>query len=273
MIETKRRKVAVFDVLGVACVLAFLVVVGLDFAELRWRGQEIELDLAPEALSEGFREGTEWHAIYDDERKLGYSRLERRRLPDGYELASYTLLNTMVMGRATTSVVSVTTELGAEFDLRAFTAEVDGDLAQLRARGRVEPGRIVVDVSGGVFGDEPRQIELPAERPTFDFSVRPLLMRDDLEVGQRYSFEHFDPTTLSTQQTSLEYLGRDTVMIMGEPVEAHHLRQELAGQVLDSWVNELGEILREELPGGLTAVRESEAEATWGVERPEGGSR
>ena len=92
-------------------------------------------------------------------------------------------------------------------------------------------------------------------------------MRSDLEPGQRFSFEHFDPATLSTQEASIEYLGRDDVMVMGERFTAHHLRQELAGQVLESWVNDLGEVLREELPGGLMAVRESEAEATWGIER------
>lgn len=266
MSRARRPRLSPFDWLGALAVAGFVAVLAVDFAELGWRGDEVELEVSPAELAAGFREGVEWHAIYDEDRKIGFARLERRRLEDGYEFANYTLLHSRVMGKHSGSEISVRTELGPDFGLRSFEARVEGDLAQLEASGRVEPGLIVVDVEG-LPGGTPKHLELPAEKPVFDFSLQPMLMRADLAVGQRFSFEHFDPATLTTQRTSLEYLGRDTVFVMGEPVEAHHLRQELAGQELESWVNDLGEVLREDLRGGLTAVREAEAEATWGIDR------
>lgn len=266
MSQTRKSKLSLFDWLGALAVATFVAVLAIDFAELGWRGEEVRLEVSPAELAAGFREGVEWHAIYDDDQKIGYARLERRRLDDGYEFSNYTLLHSRVLGRQSTSEVSVRTELGPAFGLRGFEASVSGDIAQLEATGRVEPGLIIVDVEG-ILGGAPKHLELPAQKPVFDFSLQPLVMRSDLEAGQRFSFEHFDPTTLSTQETTLEYLGRDTVYVMGEPVEAHHLRQQIAGQQLESWVNDLGEVLREDLPGGLTAVREAEAEATWGIDR------
>lgn len=258
------RDISAFDVLGLAAVLGFLLVVSADVAELRWRNVEDTLEVDPAALAEGFREGVEWHAIYDDAHKLGWSRLERRRLEDGFELSSHTRLR----GRdpAPGSEIDVTTVLGPAFELRRFHARVQAGLGQLEAEGVMGEGVLVIDVTGTLLGEQGQHLELPVERPTFDFSLRPLVMRADLEPGQRFSFEHFDPTTLSTRESTIEYLGRDEVTVMGELVRAHHLRQELAGQSLESWVNDLGEVLREELPGGLTAVRETEAEATWGME-------
>lgn len=258
------RDISTFDVLGLTAGLAFGVVVALDLAELRWRNTEATLEVDPAALAEGFREGVEWHAIYDDAHKIGYSRLERRRLDDGFELSSHTRLRGA--GEMARSDIDVTTVLGPAFELDRFHAEVDAGLGRLEADGRMGEGVLVVDVTGTLLGEQGKHLELPVERPTFDFSLRPLVMRADLEPGQRFSFESFDPTSLSARETTIEYLGRDQVTVMGELVDAHWLRQEIAGQVLESWVNDLGEVLREELPGGLTAVRETEAEATWGID-------
>lgn len=250
--------------LGILAVLALGVVLVTDLAELRWRNTQATLDVDPAALADGFREGVEWHGIYDDAHKIGYSRLERRRLDDGYELSSYTRL--LGGGIGGESAIDVTTVLGPAFELRSFEADVEAGLGGLQARGTMGDDALAVDVTGTLLGEQAKHLELPVERPTFDFSLRPLVMRADLEPGQRFSFEHFDPTSLSTRESTIEYVGRDEVTVMGELVIAHRLRQELAGQVLESWVNDLGEVLREELPGGLTAVRETEAEATWGVD-------
>ena len=66
---------------------------------------------------------------------------------------------------------------------------------------------------------------------------------------------------------SIVYLGTSKMNSLGEDVEAHHLRRSIGDQVFDAWVNDLGEVLDERLPLGYIAIRETEAEATYGVMR------
>jgi hypothetical protein len=108
------------------------------------------------------------------------------------------------------------------------------------------------------------------EPPVFDFSLGPLVMQQDLEPGDRFRFRHFDPTTGATAESTVELVGREPIDVLGERIEAFHLLQTVGGQQLHVWVNELGEVLREQLPWGIVSVRESEAEATYGlVDTPE----
>jgi hypothetical protein len=249
-------RVAAFDLAGFVAVVGFASVLFADLPDLRWEAQEIDLRLDPAELDAGFREGVQWHSIYRDDAKVGFIRSVRRRANDGgIEFSTHTELP-----RAGNIELDVTAQLDAKWRLRRFRADARTPLTRLEADGQIVGKELVVEVSGALQ----RTLRFPlGDAPTFDFSMTPLLMRQDLEVGSRVRFDVFDPASMASRPVELEYLGRESISIMGEPVPAHHLRQRVAGQTLETWVNELGEVLREQLPGGLTSIRESEAEATF----------
>jgi hypothetical protein len=254
-----RRPWPWFDVLGGLCVAAFVAVVLVDLRALGRPQQEVSLHIDPQALAEGFREGVQWYGLYRGDEKVGFSRTERRRLGTGYQLVQRIRLRPG--DRLGPSLIEVRTELSAAFVLERFTVRVDGPVP-LRAEGRREGDTLTIDTEGlpGVS-----QLALPLrEPPVFDFSLGPLVMRRDLKPGDRFSYTLVDPLGLMPQEGSIEYLGRETIDVLGEEVSAFHLRQRLPGSPpLQLWVNELGEVLWQELPIQLMAVREAEAEATW----------
>lgn len=243
--------------MGVAAVAAFAVVLAVDLAPLQRPRAEISLQLDAEALAEGFREGVEWHGLYRAGDKVGFVRLERRRRGDGFRLEQLTVLRGL--GDHDTEL-HVQTDLDASFSLVAFVASTRAPL-EARVAGRWVGDALEIEVEG-IPGLPARRIPLP-EPPTFDFSLAPLAARSDLAVGDRFTFTHFDPMTLASREGTVEMLGREPVDVLGERVDALHLRQEIAGQTLELWINPLGEVLREQMPTGLLAVREAEAEATW----------
>jgi hypothetical protein len=250
-----------FDGLGALAVALFLGLVAVDRSELRWTGDELDLRVAPEELAAGFREGRAWQAIYGaDGQKLGWVRVDRRRHGDGFELATHT-----VLAAPSEAVVSTRVRLGAGFELQEVDARARGPAGGISARGSVRHDVLELAVEGPLG---PAGLRLPARELVFDASWRPLVTAHDLTVGRRFAFDRFDPVVLGTRRVVVEYLGREDLVIMGEVVSAHHLRQQTDGQVLEAWVDDLGEALREELPGGLSAVRETEAQATFGIREP-----
>jgi hypothetical protein len=263
-----RRRLPLFDALGVAALLAFLGTVAADLAELRRDASETPLVVDPAETAAGFREGIEWQGIYDAaDRKVGYVRVERRRVGDGWTLESLTTLRR----DGAPARIEVRAELSPALALRSFSAEVSGEAGSVSAVGRVEQERLRVEVGGLPVTDGSRTLDLPADHAALGFSWHALVQRADLRPGRRFSFERFDLGSLGAGKVGVEYLGRDRVVVMGEEVLAHHLRQEVLGEAFNVWVNDLGEALREELPGGYVAVRESEAEATYALEQPTGG--
>lgn len=244
---------------------AFVAVVLLDLRVLGRPRDEVSLHVDPAALAEGFREGVQWYGLYRGQEKIGFSRTERRRRGTGYQLSQRMELRPTADAGLTH--ITVDTELDAAFVLERFTVEAEGGPIPLRAVGERRGDALHVRAEGLPGLPE---LEIPLrEPPVFDFSLGPLVMTRDLRPGDRFTFTHVDPLALTPTEGSIEYLGRADLDVLGERVSAFHLRQELAGvPPLQLWVNELGEVLQQELPLQLLAVREAEAQATYGLLAP-----
>lgn len=262
----RSRTVPWFDLLGGLAVAAFVAVLLLDLRVLGRPRDEVSLHVDPAALAEGFREGVQWYGLYRGQDKVGFSRTERRRRGQGYQMTQVLELQPSSTG-AGLRRISIDTELDAGFALERFTVEADGPIP-LRAAGERRGDTLHIEAEGlpGV-----PVLDVPLrEPPVFDFSLGPLVTSHDLRPGDRFAFTHVDPLGLTPTEGSLEYLGRADVDVLGERVSAFHLRQELPGlPPMQLWINELGEVLQQELPLELLAVREAEAQATYGLLAPE----
>ncbi len=263
--DESELRLRAFDLAGLISVVLFAGVLAMDLGALRRPGEEVKPTVSPQELASGFREGVTWHGFYLRGTKMGFSRLEHRRLEDGFRLLSHALFDLEVMRTRQRIELDLDAQLDSGFALRSFTAEVDTELTSLTASGEVVDGRLdLVIRSAGISDRTSIQLDSP---PVLDFNIRPLFLTQQPEIGQRFDFEYFDPFKLKTKTLSIEYRGREEIMIVDQEISAHHLQQHLDGQVFDAWVNDLGEVLREELPLGLTAIREDEAEATYGLGR------
>lgn len=251
--------------MGGLAVAAFVAVLVLDLRALGRPRDEVSLHVDPAALAEGFREGVQWYGLYRGQDKVGFSRTERRRRGQGYQMTQVLELQPSSTG-AGLRRISIDTELDAGFALERFTVEADGPIP-LRAEGERRGDSLHVEAEGlpGV-----PVLDVPLrEPPVFDFSLGPLVTSHDLRPGDRFAFTHVDPLGLTPTEGSLEYLGRVDLDVLGERVSALHLRQELPGlPPMQLWVNELGEVLQQELPLQLLAVREAEAQASYGLLAP-----
>lgn len=254
-------RVNAFDVVGLIAAAGFLGVVATDSSDLWSRAGELELSLTTEQRAAGFRSGVSWYGLYSDEEKVGFARHERRRTDGGFTIRQSAVVNIEVFGARQRLKSSLEADLDSAFALRTFALEVRSEWLDVGATGHITGSNLELEVRTG--GLEQRSTIPLEQTPTLDLGVNALLLQRDLEIGARYDYPLFDPYGLAPRSVTVEYLGGEPLQVLDEVVEAHRFRRHLKGMVLDVLVNDVGEVVREELPFGVVAVRETEAGATW----------
>lgn len=252
-----------FHIVGVLFVVGW----GAWLVANQFQGLELEestdIALSPEELERGWRSGVEWQGIYLKGQKVGYIKLKKWRQGQDYLVESDMTLQLTVMKARQKIQTHTVARMDEQMVLRDFSMQVASGVARMDIRGQVQGSQVQleIDSAGSV---QKQQIKLK-EPPRLEMSLKPLLLREDLKAGQRLKMTFFDPTSMGERDIWIEYVGKDTILVMDQEVEAHHFVQTLAGTPLKLWTNGIGEVLREELPMGLVGVRESSAEARYGV--------
>ncbi len=258
-------RLSAFDFWGVLAVGVFSSVMIADLPNLRWAGREVDVRLTRDEALAGFREGVSWYGLYSGDDKIGFARLERRREAGGFAMRHRALLNLEILGLEQRIDTEFEATMNRKLELSHFSLSISGGLFEVEAVGTIGDGLLRVDLeAAGLRHRTTLEIEDP---PTLDLGAAMIVLQTDLEVGSRYEIPVFDPLALAPRVMTLEFLGREDLAVVDGTVHAYHLRRRLADTAYDVWVNGIGETLREELPFGVVAVRETEAEATWGFDR------
>ena len=260
--SSTRLRRRIFDLLRGAVVLAWLVVLGARLAG----GSGEPVERGPGSSGEaGLREGDEWHGLYLAGRSAGYLHLgKRRRSHDrGWEVRSEMQLKLLVLGQQHELRVELDAELDAALAVESFRFRMEGGQAgTLEVRGEVTGSRVeLVFESAGESHRQTVQLERP---PFLELVARPLMAKDGLAVGRKFSVEFFDPLSQSSRRLDAEVIAQEELVVLGEPVPCFVLQQELDRVPLKAWVTRSGEVVKEELPLGLIARRETEEEARYG---------
>jgi len=259
-------RLGVFDVVGVVAVAVFASLLGADLPGLRSPAREIDLDPKGLAAGQGFRAGVSWFGLYLDDVKVGCARVSRQVVSDGYSFHYDAVADVEVLGSGQRFEVGLEASLDRAFRLKQFDLALTSSVLDVSATGTVGDREIEVAVTVGDLED--KQTVAFESRPFLDIGVFAMVLSRRPAVGERIEIEVFDPLGLELSTMTVTYLGIEQIAVVDGPVSAHRLRRSMSGANLDVWVNDLGEVFKEELPLGVFAIRETEAAATWGFRRP-----
>jgi hypothetical protein len=214
--------------------------------------------------------GDEWQTLYMKGERVGFVHTVRRRAGEDWRLRYELQLDLKVMK----SDQRIRSELDATLDnlltVKEFDFTLDGGIgANLGVHGTVDGKDVELEIrTGGTTTAQSLHLD---HRPRLALTNRTLVASQGLEVGKSFETPYFDPSTMSERSATVEVIGRETIHILGESVDAFVLRQSLEGLQLHAWVTASGDVLKEELPLGLVAVRETEEEARFGMGLKHGG--
>lgn len=201
----------------------------------------------------------EWWGIYYRGEKIGYAGQKITPDTEGYRVQSSSILRLNLLGTSQSVKVSLDMAAAQDWSLRNFDFDLRSSDVNFKARGKVSPGKLHIEVeSAGQRSDK----ELPLLQPPYLLAaLKPYVASQNFLPGKEHLFSTFDPSTLSRQVTVVTVEGRENLTIGNKTEPALRIRQRFKGLSVLSWVDGRGRTLKEETPTGLSMIRQSEEEA------------
>ncbi len=215
-------------------------------------------------LAQAARE--EYQGIYFQERKIGYvvntySPGEDRRL--AIEQQARMTLN--VADSPHTIDLHLKALLGVDGGLQDFNFSFQSPFYSMQAEGRVDGSRVNFTLTtGSATIHDSLQLSSP---PMLSTSRRAYLLKKDLKVGEKTRIPWFDPLSLTGKDSVIEYRGKERILIHGRVQNLHHFIEIAAGARVNSWLDDNGEVIKEESPAGFVFVKEAKFKALAGSEK------
>ncbi|MEA2062790.1 MAG: transglutaminase-like domain-containing protein [Gemmatimonadota bacterium] len=238
-----------------------LVMFGLLAGKYYLKGQAGELNIRPVRLA-GLTSRSDWYGVYFQDRKIGYSNFTVEPQDSLLVLTDRTFLSFTMIGQPQ----KVDTYLRAVTDdslaLVSFVFSLRGEDTRFGLRGRVEDDELVLSIT---TAGETRIERIGLEEPPHLPGTVQLLLADlQLEAGKRFSIQVFDPASLANMPLEIEVAGRDTIEHGGLSVPVWHMRQNMAGMLVDTYLDDTGRTIEERSRIGYRLVLETEEEARAG---------
>jgi len=200
-----------------------------------------------------------WMAIYSGDKRVGYSYNSVKN-EEGYTyVKELTNLRINLLGKNT----DVYTEGAYKLDgykILSFEYEMKSDSINLKAFGKRLGNNLEIAMET-VSGETQRTLPLEQELILPSLISR-LLVESKLTSGDKFDIPLFEPLTIlmgMDQPVSTHIIGeKENLDIPFGKFETFKVNSNFMGSQSTSWINDKGEILKQEFPPGLMAIRESE---------------
>jgi Transglutaminase-like superfamily len=217
--------------------------------------------------------GPVWSGIYFVDKKsgkrtkIGYAKSETVKETAGYIISSESRLKITAQG--TEAQVRMLSKTLTDLDNRLLSIDFSmlSDTIKFELFGRVEKGKLNLEIkTAGAM--QYKVIDMPPN------TVLPETMlaeaaRKGLEVGQVVTVPFFDPTSFNLTETQLKVVEKVKLSETDDAI-VYHLSASYSGIMIEAWVDEKGQTLREEAAGILTKVETEKQALTsgWGKGAP-----
>jgi len=242
--------------------ILFMLVMATLLAERYYlKGEREALDVSPESLGEVESE-ISWYGIYMQEKKIGYSRTTVVRQDTLFICTDHTYLAFKMIGRDKSINTYARAVTDSKLRLLSFIFTITCEDTDCGLRGQVDEDVLNLSIT---VGGESRGEQIPLdEPPQLPSTVQLLLAGRELNEGDRFSTTVFDPSAMSNIQLEIEVLGRETILYNGSQTQVWHIRQEMGGMRVDTYIDDRQRLLEERSEMGYRVVLEDEIKARTG---------
>jgi len=240
-------------------IVIFWVLASLLLLDRVWLAPRRGLAL-PGSPELGQAQSESWMGVYIGDEKVGYSHSTAGPDGKGGRFAqNRTTLRLSALGATQEVTTLMQYTMGRDYSLKDFGFELYSENHDLKAKGRVSGGTLVLDIlSAGQSQRKTIALKGPLYLPE---SLEPLIAQRKVKPGQKFSFQIVDPSTFDVAPMEIEYLGPESLDFQGKKVKALHLRSSFHNVVSESWSDENGEALKETSALGLVMIKETKEEA------------
>ncbi len=253
-----------FNLIGVILVAFWIVMMGILIRKTTSmeQGPKEEGDSGSSTVIASAKR--EWKEIYLKDKKVGYSVNMIKPFEEGYFIQDelFLKLNLMGMGRGVYALTQ--SNVDQKFVLKNFFFKMSSGVVNTIISGKVEGNQILIK-SGRGRRQRSQKIQL-SEPPMITSGMGPMFKTMDLHVGDSFRLPFFDPSTMAQKAAVLRVAGRENLKINKIEYHAFRIQTEMWGKGMTFWIDENGEILKEEGFMGLKMIKSSPANAPLDIE-------
>lgn len=202
----------------------------------------------------------EFQGIFFRDERIGFVKNSYTPLDSGdLQIEQQAEMRINVLNSVHPISLALTATLNRQEQLKDFILSFKSRLYTMEANGKVTGNRITftLDTGNNIITDS---LEL-AEPPMLSTSRRAYLLRLGLETGDKIKAPWFDPLTLTPKESVVEYRGIKKILIQGRIHALHHFLETASGTRINFWLNETGDVIKEESPAGFVFLKEPKFKA------------
>lgn len=196
----------------------------------------------------------EWWGVFYRDEKIGFASQVITPKTKGYKLQDRSRMNLNMLGTMQPTTTELDMDANDDWMLEKFAFELRSTEIRFSARGQMNGTTLQLTLDSGGHRSS-RELKL-RQAPYLLAALKPYVVTQQLEIGKKFLFPTFDPSTLSEQVTTVVIEGREQLRIADRTEPAIRLRQSFRGVSVVSWIDGQGRTLKEESPAGLSIIRQ-----------------
>ncbi len=201
----------------------------------------------------------EWMAIYQGGQRIGFTHRTLHTTAQTTALFEESFLRLKVLEAQRQVRTLVRAELDDSFALRHADFSLRSDGTYFTAQAQVIENTLVVKLD---LDGTPSTYQMDLKEPVYlPQSLRASLNPASLQEGQEMRVQVWDPVLSKNQDLTTRVLRRETIPDRQPPVIGWRLEEETHGVTTTAWLDDSGEVLREEGPLGLVLLQVRRDEA------------
>lgn len=202
----------------------------------------------------------EYQSIYFKDQKIGYVEHQYLPLDDQRMMIKQHARMQLQISEMTHPVeLNLEARLGSTNELTDFDFSFTSPFYKMKAQGSVAGDTVSFELNTGnnVITD---QVVLNGP-PQLSTSRRSYLLTQGIEEGEKVKIPWFDPFSLTGKESVIEYRGKEKVLINDRVYNLHRFTENFGGARLNSWLDDTGDVVKEESPAGFVFIKEPEFKA------------
>ncbi len=202
----------------------------------------------------------EYQSIYFKDQKIGY--VEHHFIPQDDQtmlIRQHARMQLLISDTTHPIELDLEARLGSLNDLASFDFSFASPFYKMKAQGVVDNDTVTFELDTG--DNIVRDSVVLNGPPRLSTSRRSYLLGQDISEGEKVKIPWFDPFSLTGKESIIEYRGREKILIQDRVYNLHRFTENFGGARLNSWLNDDGDVVKEESPAGFVFIKEPEFKA------------
>jgi hypothetical protein len=204
-----------------------------------------------------------WMNIFQNRRKIGFSHTVFSGKGGKYHLQETVFMRINTLGMVQDIHLDTKAMLNPDFTLSEIAFEVRSGLFDFAVTGAVSGNMLSLKTKNA---EGARTIDIKIEKKPYLVSgILDAVKSAGLKTGETFFFDIFDPATMGQETVSVTVIGKEDIQIMGEKKNATIVTLNFKGAAQMAWIDDSGEVLKEEGLLGIKMEKTSRQDALFGL--------